>query len=170
MNEFSWLVENKPDAFFTPNFRSDSPFWLGDFYFGAEKVLMRETLQFLCANDGRLLKEKRGVHRNFYRAFAKAWLGRNRAPLNRSLYLQPQKYLLRVWAGLVISSEELFSSIIWRGEKIELGMSSTYKFQEHFDGRKSPKRNNLIVAYISNIVKTLLHEIWRLFRKFKVFK
>lgn len=170
IHEFNWLVENKPDAFFIPNFKTDSPFWLGDFYFGAEKGLMRETLQLLCANDGRLLKEKGGVHRNFYRAFAKARLGQNRVPLNRTLFFQPKEYLLGVWPGLVISSEELFSTIIWRGEKIELGTSSTYKFQESCDGGKSPKSTDLIVAYARNVLIIWLREISRLLSKVKVFK
>lgn len=150
LTEFEFLVSNKPEAFFTPNFRNLNPFWLADFFFGGSVSKMRSLLEELCRDEGQLLRNSSSAHSALFLASSKVLLGMKSVPTQREMYLSPLE-LSRVWSKMVISSEDLITSLVWRGHPMNVRRvtdQGDYTYGKAPTPSQFPKSKDVICALL----------------------
>lgn len=166
LREFDWMIENRRESLFTPNFRSDKPFWLADFFFGGPTALVKDLMNELCQGEGEFLMEKNhSVHFSMFKAFAKVALLENQVPDEGKILRHPRKYA-QAWSKLVISSEALFQSLIWRGKPIDIKrVENSYMFGESRRPGRYPSRRHVLRAYLHQILTSPRNSIRAMFSK-----
>lgn len=148
LSEFRQMLSQNPHHFFTPIFRSDQPFWLTDFFFGANIDLMTRLLEDLCKDGGEFLSNTQDVHSTLFRYFQKICLGDKELTSRRKMFSNLPR-LMKTWSNISLASGSLTRSLVWRGERIQTqGVEKTYHFGDSSNPWKHPTNRELVHAFL----------------------